>query len=1305
MAEIGRKLNVESVLEGSVRKAGSRVRITAQLVHVQDGYPLWSERFDRELDDVFAIQEEIALAIAEKLRVDLTASARESLARYGTANLEAHDAYLLGLHELNRRTTQSVEHAIQHFERAVELDPEFAEAYTGLADALSQAALGLSTLPDSARSSRSKRAAERAVALDPNLPNAHTSIGYCRLLEWDLAGAETAFARSLELSPNYAKALQWQAQLLQAKGEYEASRKSFRRALECDPLSIVIRNEAGWPLIYMGRHAEAVDHYKGVLEDDPSYGFAHYNLGNSYDIGRQYAAAIECYDRAITIMGRSPFILAWLARAHTLDGQTREALEIKEELLELAASSDGMFLFLAVVCDAMEETEEALDWLERAVQARNPLLVDAVARNRYLPLDNIRDEPRFRAILKKVTARASGAQRRGIVGRDESLTVLSEALESTSEHGVLATVAGEPGIGKTTLVDAFLKELDGAAIGRGRCSERLAGTEAYLPILECLESLEASSEASAGLLERVAPGWKQLLEGHFDASLVQEKLKRELSAFLHEASQSQRVILVLEDVHWADTSTVDVLGYLAARFDTVRALVIATYRPEELKQTEHSFLDLRLDLQSKGLCRDVPIGFLSAEAVAEYLDRAYQGHRFPARLAKTLHERTEGSPLFLVDVLGYWKDEGVLALRNGAWEIRGSVETLPELPTSVRGMIERKLGKLSDEHRKLLVTASVQGEVFDSPVVADAAGIDPEAVEDHLEVLDRDLGWVRLLAETELPDKTLSLRYRFVHVLYQNALYGTLKPTRRAKLSLAVADSLTRHHGDAVGKLTVELAYLFEDGRDFERASSYFLQTAKDAVAVAASSEAILLARHGLEVLVALPRSRERDEKELELSCVLAPALTVSRAYADSDVKKVWSQAKELGYELEAIPEMFAALWGLWGVRAQRGELREARVLATELLTIAKDFGEPGLLLGAHSARGLSYFAGALVGAREHLEAIHRLYRPERDHVTAAVYGIDIGAGAWAHYGCVLAIQGFVDQAVEAGRKAIAVADDVSHPFSMAYVLRWVAMVHGLRRDPEAIERSTQQTLTISERHGFAAPAVWATVLQGAACVAHGRYEKRAQTRSFVASECGRTPVPASSDHISSVCWRTRTCAPNALMTGSPRSMMPWPSRSNPANVSLRAIICDSRASFCSHSPPSPPVKQNYYSREPSTSHGSSRPSSSSFAQRRAWPVCCGIEAARARHVNGCPQPTAGSRRLGHRRPQRCEGVARRARASAPAREPEIRRCRSLPQLEHGEGYGIFQRRAQRGHHAGPREDFRASRHLASLRNAAQGNR
>ncbi len=386
------------------RKAGGRVRITAQLVHVQDGYPLWSERFDRELDDVFAIQEEIALAIADKLRVDLAASARDSLARHGTANLEAHDAYLLGLHELNRRTTQSVEHAIQHFERAVELDPEFAEAYAGLADALSQAALWLSTLPDSAGSSRSKRAAERAAALDPNLHSAHTSIGYCRLLEWDLAGAETAFARSLELSPNYTKALQWQAHVLIAKGEYEPSRESFRRALECDPLSILVRNEAGWPYLFMGRHAEAVDHYKGVLEDDPSFGLAHYNLGNSYEIARQYDAAIECYDRAITIMGRSPLILLWLAPAHALDDQMSEALTIKEELLELAGSSDGMFLFLAVVCDAMHETTEALDWLERAFQERNPWLVFVVAGNSILPFDNIRDKPRFRAIMKKVTA-------------------------------------------------------------------------------------------------------------------------------------------------------------------------------------------------------------------------------------------------------------------------------------------------------------------------------------------------------------------------------------------------------------------------------------------------------------------------------------------------------------------------------------------------------------------------------------------------------------------------------------------------------------------------------------------------------------------------------------------------------------------------------------------------------------------------------------------------------------------------------------------------------------------------------------
>jgi serine/threonine-protein kinase len=373
--EIGEKLRVQTLLEGRVRKAGNRVRITAQLVDVRDGYHLWSERFDRNLDDVFAIQEEIALAIADKLRFD--ASEKRALAKQGTSNLEAHDAYLLGLHHLNQRTASGIEKAIEFFEKATARDAQFAEAYVGLADAYTLAALGYSETRNKDMISMAKAAAGKAVSLNDRLPGAHTSLAYAEFHDWDLAGAESSFRRAFEINPSYGKACQWYAHLLLARGQHEEAVASFQRGIEADPLSIVVRNEAGWPYLFMGRHREANEHYERLLKEEPSFGLAHFNLGNAHEMAGDYAAATACYEKALTIVGRVPFVLALLAHAQAAAGRLPEARQFKEELRACASSIYGCYFHLAVACDALDEREDALQSFESAFQAHEPWLVYA----------------------------------------------------------------------------------------------------------------------------------------------------------------------------------------------------------------------------------------------------------------------------------------------------------------------------------------------------------------------------------------------------------------------------------------------------------------------------------------------------------------------------------------------------------------------------------------------------------------------------------------------------------------------------------------------------------------------------------------------------------------------------------------------------------------------------------------------------------------------------------------------------------------------------------------------------------------
>jgi predicted ATPase len=303
-------------------------------------------------------------------------------------------------------------------------------------------------------------------------------------------------------------------------------------------------------------------------------------------------------------------------------------------------------------------------------------------------------------------------------------------------------------------VEVFLRELvtsgAGCYVARGRCSERLAGSEAYLPMLEALESLVRSADESLnGVMTAVAPTWYAeitpltqvhsslrgpLPPGPADRTATerqvasQQRLKRELVALLEELTRLQPVVIFLDDLHWADASTVDVLAYAMTRCASRRILIVAAYRPTELIADDHPFQRVRLELQGHGICRDIPIDFLTREDVDRYLGLQFPEHLFPAELSRRLHERTEGNPLFMADLVRFLRDRGVLAEHEGRWVIVGQLpEAERQLPQSVRSMVDKKISELDDADRRLLTAGSVQrGASSESEIVRAASGHEPE---------------------------------------------------------------------------------------------------------------------------------------------------------------------------------------------------------------------------------------------------------------------------------------------------------------------------------------------------------------------------------------------------------------------------------------------------------------------------------------------------------------------------------------------------------------------------------------------------
>jgi predicted ATPase/tRNA A-37 threonylcarbamoyl transferase component Bud32 len=716
---------------------------------------------------------------------------------------------------------------------------------------------------------------------------------------------------------------------------------------------------------------------------------------------------------------------------------------------------------------------------------------------------------------------------RPVVHREPELAALRLAFANADAGNCsLFCLAGEPGIGKTTLVEDFLSELSDAKaachIARGQCSERLTNAEAYLPVIHALENLvRADSVGSvARLVKVVAPTWAARLSTATADSGAPEALAesqaqsrqamlREFCNLLRDVSRLAPAVLFFDDVHWADVPTIDLLDFLCHHGQGLRVLLIATYRPTELLLEPHPFHRVKLELQAKGHCTDLTLGFLERADIASYLAAVFPDNALPADFAEAIHSRTEGNPLFMADLLAYLRERGVIAPADGQWRL---VQNLPELasqlPQSVRSMIQRKLERLDDHDRRLLSAAAVQGYEFDSAVVAGALALESAEVEERLQELDRVHGLVRLKREMELPDRALNLRYVFVHILYQQTLYDGLPPSRRASLAAALAQRLEQHHGDGASSLAAELACLYEVGRDFARAARQYLLASQNAGRVFAHHEGVALAQRGLQLLQSVPPSADRDELELALQTTLGLQHQVTKGYAAPEAFQAYSRARELSRPISGTKTEFPVLWGLWLYHKVRSNLAPAHDMAQDLLTLARRCGDPNLALQAHQALGITAFCrGRQAAALWNVEQVAALYDPERHRAHSSLFGQDPGVICKSYGAVVLWLLGFPDSAVQQSEAAIVMSRDRS-PTSQALALHFAAMVYQLRRDPKRTLRFSEKAGAIAVEHRLSFWLAGASILRGWALAKCGAaVEGLAQLRQGLAGWCATGAV------------------------------------------------------------------------------------------------------------------------------------------------------------------------------------------------------
>jgi len=393
VSEIGRELRVGNILEGSVRKAGDRIRISVQLVDPTDEEPKWSQQYDREISDMFAIQSDIANRVAEALRLQILGTGTIGT---HTRNPEAYVAHLRGRQSWNTRTEPGIRQAIGFFQKALEEDETFARAYSGLADCYSTLAL-LEFIAPSEAYPKAKDAVGKALALDPMLAEAHTSLGLIRFqYDWDWKGAEEEFNEALRINPSYAPAHHFFADYLKAMGRFDEALVEIGKAQELDPLNLAINTGVGHVLYLSKQYDGSIEQYKKAVDLDPNFTLTHIWFGRPYLEKGMYTEAISELQTAVKLSGEGTLALAMLGHGLASAGKKEDAHKILDQLVERSRTRYVPSYWVAVVYNGFKDTEQVLKWLRRAYEERSSWLVWCNVEPRF---DWLRGNPEFSSLM------------------------------------------------------------------------------------------------------------------------------------------------------------------------------------------------------------------------------------------------------------------------------------------------------------------------------------------------------------------------------------------------------------------------------------------------------------------------------------------------------------------------------------------------------------------------------------------------------------------------------------------------------------------------------------------------------------------------------------------------------------------------------------------------------------------------------------------------------------------------------------------------------------------------------------------
>ncbi len=709
-----------------------------------------------------------------------------------------------------------------------------------------------------------------------------------------------------------------------------------------------------------------------------------------------------------------------------------------------------------------------------------------------------------------------------MVGREHERTEIATWLRAaTGGRRQLGFVTGEAGIGKTTLVDVALREFRRTAgtnvrIARGQCIEQYGGGEPYLPVLEAIAALRNGSEGAAieESLRRHAPRW--LLDSRRDVSPAEadranvaaagtfEHTLHVLAATLDALAEDTPLVLVLEDVHWSDYSTLDLLSVLAQSRAPARLLVLCTLRPVDAIVRGHPLTGVKRELLRKGHCREILLGGLAAEDVASYLALRFLDADLPGELLPLLVERSDGSPFVVVALVDHLLEHGMLVRGDSGWEFRGNVERVrTAIPDGLRAIIEPRLERLTADERHILEVASVVGPEFPAYAVAGAATSgsdlgDVEVVEQLCDTLARRQDLLRATGESVSPDGTTSARYAFRHALYQEVLDQGLLPAQRRHLHQRVGEQLEASYAGRTEEVASALAAHFERSRDVERAVRYHGEAAAQARLRFAYQETRLHVEAALRLMREQPDTTEGMRRQVPMLDDLGWASFASRGFGDDGAARAFARMRELAERLDAAETRFKAMQGELLVHTMRAEYAIARQRGEEMLLLAEEVGNRMAVARALPSLGATLLHLGEVEAAAEIGERGRALGGPREPTLHAIACCSVIA-------CSSALRGLVDHARAMNRESVGLARQGSIPYLRASAATFAASVSKIMHDVASTRSLAEEAVRIASDLEFSVIGSIATIYRAWCDIQDGRIDEgvealRSSFDAYVAS-------------------------------------------------------------------------------------------------------------------------------------------------------------------------------------------------------------